>query len=465
MPLLAELYNSAAARLQPRDTDEARLRVELITSVAPIARLRITPFFAAVCGGLSLHDWVAWQYATLWTAAMILYPSATYSRRMKTFAGRHEPADAGRLTLNALLFMMPVHLGWALFFPMCWVTGDIANNALLTVLIEAGMVASLLMYGPCIYLSLPAFALYLPVLACYTLRTGTVLDYAFPLLQILFGLLLCVLTYSHYRTFRQSVFRNFTIEALARNLAATRDAAEQASRAKSAFLASMSHELRTPLNAIIGFSDLIRQSVSGPIKPPKYREYIDDIYSSGCHLLDLINDVLDLSKIEAGKKELRDDRLELDALAHDIGAFVQPQAAAAGVRIATDIAPGTKLIADERAIRQILVNLLSNAIKFSHPGATVELFARTAAGGLAVGVQDHGIGMDETGIRKALEPYGQVAQTSTIEGKGTGLGLPIAKALIEAHGAVLRIESTPGVGTRIWGEFPPARVPQNSRAA
>jgi signal transduction histidine kinase len=153
-------------------------------------------------------------------------------------------------------------------------------------------------------------------------------------------------------------------------------------------------------------------------------------------------------------------------LARDACLCVAPQSQTARIALKTEIAPAVRLIADERAIRQILVNLLSNAIKFSPPGGEVTVFAEPAKNGaLAVGVADHGVGMDEAGLKKALEPYGQVSLVTTVEGCGTGLGLPIVKALIEAHGAVFRIASAPGSGTRVWGEFPAARVPAGEKAA
>jgi PAS domain S-box-containing protein len=237
-------------------------------------------------------------------------------------------------------------------------------------------------------------------------------------------------------------------------LAAAKSAAEEANRAKSRFLASMSHELRTPLNAIIGFSDMIRHRTFGPIMPSRYEAYIGDIHKSGEHLLSLINDVLDMAKIEAGKFELTRAPLDLSHVAEQALLFVAPQRQAAQIGLQATIARGLRLTADERAIRQILINFLSNAVKFTGSGGTIRLFAETLPdGGLALGVEDSGIGMTAPGIATALEPFGQIAHTATHNSHGTGLGLPIAKALIEAHGAVFRIESTPNVGTRVWGEF------------
>lgn len=241
-----------------------------------------------------------------------------------------------------------------------------------------------------------------------------------------------------------------------------REATKQAklgSRAKSELMANMSHELRTPLNAIIGFSDSILSSVFGPLGHDRYESYVRDIYNSGHHLLDLINDILDVSAIEAGKMELRPEPLDIIDLVKESMKLIQHRADAAGVTLhlhIEDDIPG--LLGDERRIKQILLNLLSNAVKFTPEKGRVTLrVLQGPDGGLRFEVQDTGIGMDEKGIETALSQFGQVDSTLARKYEGTGLGLPLTKSLVEAHGGFLEIHSRLGHGTTVMVQFPSQR--------
>ncbi|HVZ00297.1 MAG TPA: tetratricopeptide repeat-containing sensor histidine kinase [Dongiaceae bacterium] len=235
---------------------------------------------------------------------------------------------------------------------------------------------------------------------------------------------------------------------LAESLRAARSAAEEASLAKSQFLAGMSHELRTPLNAIIGFSDTMRLGVFGEIAPGRYAEYVGVIHRSAHHLLSLINDLLDLSKIEAGKMALDIRPLETAALEAALREVMGPMAEQKGVALAIDHAAVPAIRADERAIRQILLNLVSNAVKFTPAGGRVAVgFHHDAAGGVDIVVCDTGRGLSAEEIAVALQPYGQVQADPVVKQEGTGLGLPMVKALAELHGGTLRILSRKGEGT------------------
>ena len=239
-----------------------------------------------------------------------------------------------------------------------------------------------------------------------------------------------------------------------------KEEAETANRAKSSFLANMSHELRTPLNAIIGFSEVLHSQIFGPDAGQRYREYATYINASGQHLLRLVNDVLDLSKLAAGQLELAESVVDLGALLGDCIGLVLPQARQKNLTIATNLAPELPpVMAGELRLKQVLLNLLSNAVKFSREGGVISVMARlTEAGDLAVTVADRGIGMKPQDIPIALEPFRQVDNTLARAYEGTGLGLPLAKMLIEKHGGSLTLDSAAGVGTTVTVTLPKERL-------
>jgi len=227
--------------------------------------------------------------------------------------------------------------------------------------------------------------------------------------------------------------------------------AELANRAKGDFLANMSHELRTPLNAIIGFSEVLATEILGPVADQRQLEYIKDIHSSGLLLLSIINDVLDMSKIEAGKFELAKERVAVQAVVAEAIRMVNERARSRKVRLVS-ILPSDELgvWGDERAIKQIMLNLLSNSVKFSHEGGRVNIRASVIGSEtMVLEVEDFGIGMAAEEIDRALQPFGQAKAATTRTHGGTGLGLPIAKGLVEAHGGRLAINSRPGRGTLV----------------
>ena len=244
-----------------------------------------------------------------------------------------------------------------------------------------------------------------------------------------------------------------------KELRVAKDVAEEASRQKSEFLARISHELRTPLNAIIGFSEVMRMGQFGDIKNEKYRGYINDIHASGGHLLSLINDLLDLSKIEAGKLELNFTAVSVVDSAEHAMRLLQDVATRGRVLVRKSLPDNLpRVVADLRALRQVMLNILSNAIKFTDPGGQVIISGQlTRDGELTLSIKDTGIGMNSDQIKDALEPFKRV-ETAGRETQGTGLGLSLTKALVEANRAKFNLSSESGRGTLIEIVFPTTRV-------
>ncbi|HEU4550236.1 MAG TPA: ATP-binding protein, partial [Rhizomicrobium sp.] len=247
-------------------------------------------------------------------------------------------------------------------------------------------------------------------------------------------------------------------KAQERALVEARDAALAASRAKSRFLANMSHELRTPLNAIIGFSEVMTREMFGAVGP-RYQEYSRLIHESGTHLLDLINSVLDMSKIEAGKFELTEELFDLEETAASAVRFLKIPAERAGVVLTLDVASGARQVyADRRAVKQILVNLLSNGVKYTQPGGKVHVGAEASPQGVVLSVSDTGTGISAEDLKRLGQPFEQVEGAETRAKEGTGLGLALVKALAAMHGGEAELSSTLGEGTTVRVRLPYAVV-------
>ena len=262
--------------------------------------------------------------------------------------------------------------------------------------------------------------------------------------------------------------RDITKQVLAeRSLRAAKDAAEAANLAKSQFLANISHELRTPLNAILGFSEMLERGLAGPVEP-KQQEYAGLVHQSGQHLLNIINDILDLAHVDSGRFELREEgRVDPRRIIDACVSLMSDRANRAALCLSTEIEDHLPLlVADPTRLKQILLNLISNAIKFTKPGGSVLVAGRHGADrGIAFEVRDTGLGMTPDEIEIALEPFGQVDAGLAREQEGTGLGLPLARRLAELHGGSLQIDSEKGLGTTVTVTLPASRVMADTAVA
>jgi len=395
--------------------------------------------------------------ATWVTVAFVWAAASSFAYR---YYKEHEASRTPEFWRAQLAAIWMLHaLLWGASIWVFWERSNTVNHAVLC-MIALGVIVSyffsLTMYFPILISALATLSL---VQWSAFLYHGGPLSHVFMVAFPLFVGVLVNYGLKAARSYHTALQLRFKNEALVA-------AVMRANQAKSSFLASMSHELRTPLNAIIGYADLMRQRTFGPIAPARYATYIDDIHASGEHLLKMINDLLDLAKIEAGKRELLFVPVKLSDIAKEAIRFLEPQADRVHIGLLLDLKSNVVVEADERAVKQIVINLLSNAVKFSRPGGIAVVFCEVLDDGrVALGVKDTGVGMTHEMQMSAIKPFEQGSDAYTVEGRGTGLGLPICKGLIEAHQGQLKLESTPNVGSKIWVEFPAARTLRKAAAA
>jgi len=418
---------------------------------------------AVVC--IMFHQWIAWPRLLTWFAIVVAscVPLGIVAHRYGKIRTGENPRQ--RLPIATLCYFL-FTLSWGSLGWFLWVKGNDLPCLIAVMLIACTVAGNGALVGPSRPLTATSYGTYGTALVLTPLQSGGPVYQGIALLAVLYIGYMLIMSRQIFLTARNMLLlryeKNDLIDALAHSKTESdraREHAEAASRAKSQFLANMSHELRTPLNAILGFSEMITSRVfSGNAE--KHYEYAGLIHESGHHLLALINDILDLAKIEAGSWTLRETDLDLLAAVAEATAMVRPRAEANGCVLVLEVGGGLPSIrADERALKQILLNLLSNAIKFTPPGGSITVFTKMAQdGGVILGVSDTGVGIAPDDLERVFLNFGQGRHDVVTADKGTGLGLPIVKGLVEAHGGRIELLSAVGEGTTVIVQLPVNRV-------
>ncbi len=414
---------------------------------------RMLPSVSIISVGIAIVAAI-WQPilpVILWFAAMaaVLWFQHTTNVSCLTRAGNIEtyPRNAARVFGASALTIAGLCIGAIII----WEPGDPTNHLFVLLLLICSPAIHTVYsapFPPVTYLG----GVHVVTAAALCISEWSATYALFALMAVCVGAMLAGIASSIYEGAREILMLRYSERGLVAQL-------REASRAKSEFLANMSHELRTPLNAVLGFSDVMRQEMLGPIGTMAYKGYAEDIHASGSHLLTLINQVLDLSKIEAGRYDLRESDVALDQVIEDAIRMIAKRAEDGGVTIINEV-PGDMVIrADATALRQVALNVAMNAVKFTPAGGTVRAYGTILAdGGLAIAVSDTGCGIQPDDLEGVFENFGQGRHDVTVREKGTGLGLPIVRSLMRAHGGDATIVSTLGRGTTVYLTLPRQRV-------
>ncbi|HXZ02905.1 MAG TPA: HAMP domain-containing sensor histidine kinase [Stellaceae bacterium] len=397
--------------------------------------------------GHCAHEMIAAWLLAVWTLAAL---RAVHWHRYRDRLGTVFQPTRSAAFLTAIA--AGSNLLWSAAPLLIWPAGDAGPQVLLVVAIAAVLAIEMTTLASFMLAVLGSLGVSLLMLLVALFWHGLLTPLILCAL-LLYASVMAIGTYHINRMLFESLRLRF-------ELASASTAAQAASKAKSDFIANMSHELRTPLNAVIGFSEIIKAQHFGAATSARYVEYATLIHSSGLHLLEIINDILDLSKIEAGRFELREEQVELGEVVKTSMMLMSDRAEESGITVAASVpSPSPVIRGDERAIRQMLLNLLSNAVKFTPIGGNVHVgVCRDAAGGILLTVKDTGIGMSPGDIPKAMQPFGQLGDVHTRSRPGTGLGLPIVKSLVEMHDGKFQLSSGVGLGTLAEISFPARRV-------
>ena len=410
--------------------------------------------------------WTGAVAAGAWTASVLVIHAVIITKCRQFLALPMSMADARAWRLRFILLDLFYGLAWMFILIHPVGTDESSGTFMLFVMLLVVAVSSMLASS----LPIAAFAATFPVTAAIALDfalQGTLRDYILAIMAVTAQGYFAVLAYRLYSTTLATLEARAEKDALIGELEQAkaisdeaRQRAEAANISKSRFLAQMSHELRTPLNAILGFSEVMKTEVFGEHSVAAYKEYSADIHTSGVHLLGLINEILDLSRIEAGRYELNEESVSLTGIAEDCHHLLMLRATSRGITMHEVYEQDLpRLWADERAIRQIALNLLSNSIKFTPQGGEIWLkVGWTASGGQYMSVKDTGAGIPEEEIPVVLASFGQGSNSIKSAEQGAGLGLPIAKSLVDLHGGTFTLKSKLRIGTEVIVTFPPERV-------
>jgi two-component system cell cycle sensor histidine kinase PleC len=466
-------------RAAAQQVREARDRLTSTTGTRPIFDYELLRLFAqnrlsaslvvlllvGTVGFLS-SLWTGAVTAGTWTSAVLLIHAVIITKCRQFLSEPPASINIRQWRLRFIILDLFFGLSW-MFILIHPVGADAqASTFMLFVMLMVVAVASMLASS----VPIAAFAATVPVSAAVALDfafKATLHDYILAIMAITAQGYFSLLAHRLYSTTLASLQARFEKDALIGELETARATSDEARRraeaaniAKSRFLAQMSHELRTPLNAILGFSEVMKSEIFGPHHVPAYKDYAGDIHNSGVHLLGLINEILDLSRVEAGRYELNEESVSLAHIVGECSHLLQMRAKSRGLTIhevfETDM---PRLWADERAVRQICLNLLGNAIKFTPQGGEIWLKAGwTASGGQYISVKDTGPGIPEEEIPIVLASFGQGSNSIKSAEQGAGLGLPIAKSLVDLHGGTFTLKSKLRIGTEVLVTFPPERV-------
>ena len=448
---LARLRDTLRAEVWP-DEDEAPLTLAKMQLAQANMRsgVRTMPILALFCAWLHLQ-WAPMGEVAIWLAISLV------GIGVRIWGESWMPAhakDAATVRRAAIAYMAHSTLfvtAWGLQGLMFWQSSDANNQLVITVILLTSAMSATLT-ASWAYAPVSQIVIYIGSISLLFAQEGTRTGQLMALLALLYANFVSAAIVHLHRTATRLLSLESEKDTLIADL-------RQANTAKSEFLANMSHELRTPLNAILGFSEIMKDEVIGPMENRTYKSYAGDIHSSGQHLLGLVNDILDLAKIEAGKLELKDDKFTVGALVSEGLRLFAIQAQQKQVRLLMDVDPAIVVRWDLRAAKQIAINLVSNALKYTPQGGAVTVRAgMRASGGCYITVQDSGPGIAEEDRAVVFESFGQGRHDVATDVKSTGLGLAIVKALVELHGGEIRLDSSPGQGAAFTIEVPPDRV-------